>query len=156
MKAALNGALTIGTLDGANVEIREEVGADNIFIFGHTREEIEALRTAGYSPDQFLQESAELRRAIEILSNGSLDAGSSLFRPIVDSLVGEDRYFLCADFAAYAACQQRAAAAYLRKDEWWRMSILNVAGMGKFSSDRTTRQYADEIWGASSVPVTLT
>ncbi len=156
MKAALNGALTIGTLDGANVEIREEVGPDNIFIFGHTREEIEALRAAGYSPDPFIQDCAELRRAIDIIASGALDSGSNLFRPIVDSLRGEDRYFLCADFAAYAAGQQRAASVYEKPDVWGRMSVLNVAGMGKFSSDRTTRQYADEIWNAASIPVTMT
>jgi starch phosphorylase len=155
MKAALNGALTIGTLDGANVEIREEVGADNIFIFGHTKDEIEGLRSSGYRPDAFISECEELRRAIDIVANGSLDGGSGLFRPIVDAVLGEDRYFLCADFASYAECQRRAAATYARPDEWWRMSILNVAGMGKFSSDRTTRQYADEIWDARSVPVSL-
>ena len=153
MKAALNGALTIGTLDGANVEILEEVGADNIFIFGHTKDEIEALRAKGYIPDTFIGQDEELRRAIEVVNSGQLDGGSGLFRPIVDALRGEDRYFLCADFAAYSACQRRAAAAYAQPDSWWRMSILNVAGMGKFSSDRTTRQYADEIWGATSVPV---
>jgi starch phosphorylase len=155
MKAALNGALTIGTLDGANVEIREEVGPDNIFIFGHTKDEIEGLRASGYSPDSFLRECEELRRVMDIIANGSLDGGSGLFRPIVDAILGEDRYFLCADFASYAECQRRAAAAYARPDDWWRMSILNVAGMGKFSSDRTTRQYADEIWNARSVPVVL-
>lgn len=153
MKAALNGALTIGTLDGANVEILEEVGAQNIFIFGHTKDEIESLRAKGYAPDAFIAQDEELRRAIDVVSSGVLDGGSGLFRPIVDALRGEDRYFLCADFAAYSACQRRAAAAYARPESWWRMSILNVAGMGKFSSDRTTKQYADEIWGASPVPV---
>ena len=155
MKAALNGALTIGTLDGANVEIREEVGAENIFIFGHTKDEIEGLRTSGYSPHSFIRECEELRRSIDIVSSGALDGGSGLFRPIVDAILGEDRYFVCADFAAYAECQRRAAAVYSRPDEWWRMSILNVAGMGKFSSDRTTKQYADEIWGARAVPVSV-
>jgi starch phosphorylase len=153
MKAALNGALTIGTLDGANVEIRQEVGAENIFIFGHNRDEIEGMRSSGYSPDFFLQECEELRRVIAIVAGGSLDAGSGLFRPIVDSLLGEDRYFLCADFAAYAECQGRAARVYAHPDEWWRMSILNVAGMGRFSSDRTVREYADEIWNVRPAPV---
>jgi len=153
MKAALNGALTIGTLDGANVEIREEVGPENIFIFGHTKDEVEALRASGYSPDPFLAQSEELRRAIDVISSGSLDGGSGLFRPIVDALLGEDRYLLCADFASYASGQREVAAAYARPDEWWRKSILNVAGMGKFSSDRTTKEYADEIWNAKPVPV---
>ena len=152
MKAALNGALTIGTLDGANVEIREEVGEENIFIFGHTKDEVEALRARGYSPTPFIEADPELRRAIEVIDNGSLDGGSGLFKPLVDSLRGSDPYLLCADFAAYAACQRRAAAVYKDPDTWWRMSILNVAGMGKFSSDRTTRQYAQEIWDAKPVP----
>ncbi|MBK5257464.1 MAG: glycogen/starch/alpha-glucan phosphorylase [Vicinamibacteria bacterium] len=155
MKAALNGALTIGTLDGANVEIREEVGEDNIFIFGHTKDEVEGLRAAGYSPQEFLNQSDELRRAIDVIASGALDGGSELFRPIVDAILGQDKYLLCADFAAYALCQRRAATAYTNPDEWWRMSILNVAGMGKFSSDRTTKQYAQEIWGARPVPVRL-
>ncbi len=155
MKAALNGALTIGTLDGANVEIREEVGEENIFIFGHTKDEIEGLRAEGYRPQAFLNRSEELRRAIDVIASGALDGGSGLFGPIVDSLRGEDRYFLCADFEAYAQAQTRAAAAFGRPDEWWRKSILNVAGMGKFSSDRTTKQYAEEIWGARAVPVRL-
>jgi glycogen phosphorylase len=153
MKAALNGALTIGTLDGANVEIREEVGPENIFIFGHTKDEVETLRASGYSPESFLARSEELRLAIDLIANGSLDGGSGLFRPIVDALLGEDRYLHCADFASYAACQRQVAAMYTRPDEWWRMSILNVAGMGKFSSDRTTKEYADEIWNARPVPV---
>jgi len=155
MKAALNGALTIGTLDGANVEIREEVGKDNIFIFGHTKDEIEGLRSSGYRPDTFIAQNEELRRVIDIVANGSLDGHSGLFRPIVDAIMGEDRYFICADFASYAECHRRAASVYARPDEWWRMSILNVAGMGKFSSDRTTKQYADEIWEAQPVPVSL-
>ncbi len=155
MKAALNGALTIGTLDGANIEIREEVGGDNIFIFGRTKDEIEGLRSSGYSPESFVRESPELRRAIDVIAGGALDGGSGLFRPIVDAILGEDRYFLCADFEAYAQGQRRAAATYANPDEWWRMSILNVAGMGKFSSDRTTMQYAEEIWNARPVPVRL-
>ena len=152
MKAALNGALTIGTLDGANGEIREEVGPENVFIFGHTAEEVAALRAAGYGPPAWIEKDPELRRAIDVIASGELDAGTGLFRPIVDELRGADRYLLCADFRAYADAQARASAAYARPDEWWRMSILNVAGMGKFSSDRTTREYAEEIWGARPVP----
>ena len=153
MKAALNGALTIGTLDGANVEIREEVGPENVFIFGQTAEQIESLRAAGYRPGPWIEGNALLRRAIDTIASGELDGGSGLFRPVVDALNGDDRYFVCADFADYVACHQRAAATYARPDEWWRRSILNVAGMGKFSSDRTTRQYADEIWDVRTVPV---
>ena len=153
MKAALNGAVTIGTLDGANVEIREEVGAENIFIFGHTAEQIESLRAGGYRPAPWIEKSPELERAIGALAGGEFDGGTGLFRPIVEALTGEDRYFLCADFADYAACQRRAAATYGLGDDWWRLSIRNVAGMGKFSSDRTTRQYAEEIWDVRPVPV---
>jgi len=151
MKAALNGALTIGTLDGANVEIREEVGPENVFIFGHTAEEVAALRAAGYGPQAWIERDPELRRVIDVIASGELDGGTGLFRPIVEELRGADRYLLCADFRAYADGQARAAAAYARPDEWWRMSILNVAGMGRFSADRTTREYAEEIWEARPV-----
>ncbi len=154
MKAALNGALTIGTLDGANVEIGEEVGAENIFIFGHTAEQIEALRAQGYRPGPWIEKNAELRRVIDLIG-GELDGGTGLFRPIVEALTGEDRYLVCADYADYVACQRGAAEAYARPDDWWARSIRNVAGMGKFSSDRTTRQYAEEIWDVRGVPVPM-
>lgn len=152
MKAALNGALTIGTLDGANVEIRDEVGAENILIFGRTTEEIEALRRDGTPPSAFIERSEPLRRAIDLIGSGELDGHSGLFLPIAETLRGGDRYFHCADFDAYAACQQRAAALYADRDAWGRHSILNVAGMGIFSSDRTVRQYAEGTWGALPVP----
>jgi starch phosphorylase len=152
MKAALNGALTIGTLDGANIEIRDEVGAENIFTFGHTAEEIAALRASGYSPRAWIDSDGELRRAVETIGTGALDqAYPGLFRTIAEALTGEDRYFLCADFASYAECQRRIEAVYARPDDWWRLSILNVAGMGRFSSDRTTREYAEEIWRVKPV-----
>jgi starch phosphorylase len=150
MKAALNGSLTIGTLDGANVEIREQVGANNIFIFGHTADGIAHLRASGTAAGAFLDRDPELRRAVDFM--GSL-AEPGLFRPLVEELTGRDRYFLCADFRDYVDAQVRAAAAYRRPDDWWRMSILNVSGMGLFSSDRTTRQYAEDIWQAPPVPV---
>jgi starch phosphorylase len=157
MKAALNGSLTIGTLDGANVEIREQVGAANFFLFGRTTEEIAALRAAGYSPAPFIEESEDLRRAIEAIDSGPLEwTNPGAFRPIVEELRGPDRYCVCADFDSYAEAQARAGARYAtRPDDWWRMSVLNVAGMGAFSSDRTTRAYAEEIWGAQPVRVTL-
>ena len=152
MKAALNGALTIGTLDGANVEIREQVGPDNIFVFGHTAEEIAALRAAGTPPQAFLEGDPELRAVLDFL--GSLPAAEpDHFQPILDELTGGDRYFHCADFRGYAEAQARAAATYARPEQWWRMSVLNVAGMGPFSSDRTTRQYAEEIWQVEPVAV---
>jgi starch phosphorylase len=154
MKAGLNGALTIGTLDGANVEIREEVGPENIFIFGHAASEIEALRASGYDPRAWVEKSGELRRAVDAVATGPLEAAHpGLFRPIVEELLGPDRYFLCADFDAYLRCQRRAAEAYRSTDDWARMSILNVAGMGRFSSDRTVQEYAADIWSATPVPV---
>ena len=152
MKAALNGALTIGTLDGANVEIREEVGAENIFIFGHTAEGIAGLRAAGYTPGSWIEACPDLKAAVRILTEGELErCHPGLFRPLAEALLGEDRYFHCADFAAYAENQGLVAARYARPDEWARQSILNVARAGKFSCDRTTREYAEEIWRVEPV-----
>ena len=151
MKAALNGALTIGTLDGANVEIRDEVGDENIFIFGHTVEQVGRLRAAGYAPAPFIEASPDLRRVIDAIASGPFERGwPGLFRPIVDSLTRDDRYLLCADFAPYLETQALAGEVYEHADDWWRKSILNVAGMGRFSSDRTTREYAEGIWGVRS------
>jgi len=156
MKAGLNGALTLGTLDGANVEIRDEVGPENIFIFGHTAPEIEALRASGYDPRAWVEKSAELRRAVDAIARGPLEkAYPGLFQPVVEELLGSDRYFLCADFDVYVECQRRAAETYRRAEDWARMSVLNVAGMGRFSSDRTVREYAADIWSAAPVRVEL-
>lgn len=154
MKLALNGALTIGTMDGANVEIRQAVGDDNIFIFGLTADEVAALRPR-YDPWEPYRTNAELARALDMIRDGAFSPGEpGLFRPLVDSLLGGgDRYFVLADYAAYVACQERVAQAYRDPDAWTRMSILNVARMGTFSSDRTIRQYAEEIWGAVPVRV---
>jgi glycogen phosphorylase len=154
MKAALNGALTIGTLDGANVEIRDAVGTENMFVFGHTAEGIAELRVAGTPPGPFLDRDPELRAALDFIAADALAPDEpGLFRPIVEELRGRDRYFLCADFRGYVEAQARAAAAYARPPDWWRMSVLNVAGMGNFSSDRTTREYAEQIWQARPVRV---
>ena len=150
MKAALNGALTIGTLDGANIEIREVVGEDNIFIFGLTAEEVATLKANGYSPLNYVNGNDELRQAIDTIATGEIERRNpGLFRPIVDMLLNEDRYLHCADFASYAACQQRALHIYKSPDTWNRMSILNTASMGRFSSDRTVREYARDIWGVT-------
>jgi glycogen phosphorylase len=149
MKAAMNGALTIGTLDGANVEIREEVGPDNIFIFGNTADQIVALRNGGYSPQAFVDANPRLKRVIDTIATGELEhANPGLFRPIVDTLLRNDRYFHCADFSSYVETQQEADHLYRRHDEWVRKSILNVAGTGWFSSDRTIAEYARDIWKA--------
>jgi len=156
MKAALNGALTIGTLDGANVEIRDEVGPANIFIFGHTSAEVSAIEKSGYDPVSWIDGNAELPRVIETLGSDELSGGDAeLYRPIVELLTGRDRYLHCADFASYLECQTRVGETYLQPEDWVRMSIRNVAGMGRFSSDRTVREYAAEIWNAQPVPVKL-
>jgi starch phosphorylase len=154
MKFALNGALTIGTMDGANIEIRREVGEDNIFIFGLTADEV-AATAAGYDPLQHYRENEELRRALDMIRDGAFSHGEpGLFAPLVDSLLeGGDRYRLLADYASYVECQSRVAETYLETDAWTRKSILNTAGMGYFSSDRTIREYADDVWAIVPVDV---
>ena len=148
MKLALNGALTIGTLDGANIEIGEEVGDDNIFIFGHTASEVTELRSHGYNPWDYYHGNAELKEALDMLSSGYFCPDEPhRFQPIVDTLTTHgDHYLLLADYASYIECQDKVDALYRDTDEWTRKAILNVAGMGKFSSDRTISQYAEEIW----------
>jgi len=149
MKFALNGALTIGTLDGANVEIREEVGAENFFLFGLTAEEVNDLKARGYNPRDYCNGNESLRRAIDCISSGCFSRGdANLFRPLVDSLLYHDNYLLFADYQSYLDCQERAAAAFRDRSQWTRKSILNVARMGKFSSDRSIREYCSRIWGA--------
>jgi len=154
MKFALNGALTIGTMDGANIEIREEVGADNIFIFGLTAAEVTALRPH-YDPWEHYHGTPELARVLDMIRDGAFSPGEpDLFRPLVDSLLsGGDPFFLLADYASYVACQEAVARLYRDAAAWTRMSILNVAGMGNFSSDRTIREYAKEIWDVTPVRV---
>jgi starch phosphorylase len=148
MKAALNGALTIGTLDGANVEIRDAVGAENMFIFGLTAPEAAALAAGGYSPLPWIDRSPALRAAIDELRTGTLERRyPGVFSPIVHALVADDRYLHCADFDAYAAAHRAAGQTYQNRHEWIRRSILNTARMGRFSSDRTTLGYAEAIWG---------
>jgi starch phosphorylase len=149
MKAALNGALTIGTLDGANVEIMEEVGAENIFIFGHTVQGIGDLRARGYQPRAWVEADPELARAIDTIAR--LDRGR--FAPIAHILLDSDHYAHCADFASYLGAQGQVSKLYADPAAWARRSILNVAGMGRFSIDRTVREYAAEIWHAEPVPV---
>jgi starch phosphorylase len=152
MKFALNGALTIGTMDGANIEIREEVGDDNIFIFGLTAGQVNALKPH-YNPWDFYNRNSELRRTLDMIGNGTFSPRDrGLFRPIVDSLLqGGDRYLLLADFESYVNCQRTVGQAYQDTNRWTRMSILNVARMGKFSSDRSIKQYCDEIWKVKPV-----
>ena len=155
MKFALNGALIIGTLDGANVEILYEVGEENIFTFGLKAEEVCRAKTSGYQPRHYYDNVPELRKIIDMIAGDFFSGGTpGLFKPIVDSLLdGGDRYMVLADFEAYIECQKRASLAYLDTDGWTRRCIFNVARMGRFSSDRTVKEYAQEIWGAEPVPV---
>jgi starch phosphorylase len=153
MKLALNGALTIGTLDGANIEIREEVGAENFFLFGLTTEEVEAKYRQGYDPLSYYNGNAELKQALDMIASGFFCPGDSgRYRDIVDALLGRgDHFLLLADYASYVACQDKVSELYRDRKEWTRRSILNVAGMGKFSSDRTIREYAERIWHVAPV-----
>jgi starch phosphorylase len=153
MKLALNGALTIGTLDGANIEIMEEVGEDNIFIFGLNTQEVAALKKAGYNPWNYYHTNTELKWALDMIASGYFSPEQpDRFRPIVDNLThGGDSYLLLADYAAYVAAQERVESLYRDQRQWARRAILNVAGMGKFSSDRTINEYANKIWGAKPV-----
>ncbi len=152
MKLALNGAITIGTLDGANIEIRDAVGEDNIFIFGMNAEEVGALRAKGYRPRDIYNANPELRQALDMIAGGYFSPDAPhLFQPIFDSLLGDDYFMLLADYASYIACQDRADALYRESEEWTRKSILNVAGMGRFSSDRAIQEYADKIWNVKPV-----
>ncbi len=156
MKFSMNGALTIGTLDGANVEIREEVGPENFFLFGLTAEEVYDLKSRGYQARDIYERNDQLKAVIELIASGHFSSGDSgLFKPLVDSLLYHDEYLLFADYQSYIDCQDRVSQTYGDQDTWTRMSILNAARMGKFSSDRTIRQYCDEIWKVSPVPVTL-
>jgi starch phosphorylase len=155
MKFALNGALTIGTLDGANIEIMEEVGRDNIFMFGMEAQEVAALRNNHYNPREYYDRQPELRKVLDMIANGTFSPTErDLFRPIVDSLLDKgDTYMLLADFASYVACQEEVGKLYRDRDEWTRRAILNTAAMGKFSSDRTIAEYAQDIWDVQTVAV---
>jgi starch phosphorylase len=156
MKFALNGALTIGTLDGANVEMREEVGAENFFLFGLTAEQVAERKASGYSPYEVYQSDTLLKTAIDAVSAGHFSNGDPyLFKPIIDALLYHDEYLVLADFADYVACQQQVNDAYRDQSRWTRMSILNVARMGKFSSDRSIKEYCAEIWKAEPVAIKL-
>ncbi|PKL36262.1 MAG: glycogen phosphorylase [Spirochaetae bacterium HGW-Spirochaetae-1] len=156
MKFALNGALTIGTLDGANIEIAEEVGADNIFIFGLKPGEVDAVRSSGYSPRTWYDENPELRQAVDMISGGFFSPSEpDLFKDITNSLLGGDYYLLFADYASYIGCQERVGSLFSDSVAWTRMSILNVAAMGKFSTDRTIDEYANDIWKTVPVPIEL-
>lgn len=147
MKFALNGALTIGTDDGANVEIRQLVGDENFFLFGMTEPEVQALSDKGYQPSSFYENDGELRRAIDLIASGAFSGGDrQVFEPVVSNLLHQDRFMVLADYAAYIAMQDTVDRAYRDQDSWTRSAILNVARTGYFSSDRSMRDYIDRIW----------
>jgi glycogen phosphorylase len=152
MKFAMNGAITIGTLDGANIEIRDAVGHDNFFLFGLTAEEVERLKAEGYRPRSIYESNSELREAVDLISSGFFSDGDrELFDPLVDALLTHDEYMLVADYQAYVECQQRISHAYSDQNDWTRMSILNSARVGRFSSDRSIREYCRDIWNVTPI-----
>jgi len=156
MKFAMNGALTIGTLDGANIEIREAVGAENFFLFGLTVEEVRSLKASGYNPRDYYNSNLHLKEAIDLISSGLFSRGDrELFKPLVESLLSRDEYLLFADYQSYVERQDEASRTFCDRDHWTRKSILNTARMGRFSSDRSIHEYSDLIWKAQPVHVEL-
>jgi len=156
MKFALNGALTLGTLDGANVEIRDAVGHDNFFLFGMTAPEVAARRASGYRPADAIAASPALQQALDLIGSGFFTLGDcDRYRPVLDNLRWDDPFMVCADFDAYVAAEARAAATYLDPRDWSRRALLNIMGASRFSSDATIRQYASEIWGIDSIKTDL-
>jgi glycogen phosphorylase len=155
MKFALNGALTIGTLDGANVEIREEVGSENFFLFGLTAEQVQELKSRGYRPHERYEQNAMLREALDLIGSGALSGGDrNLFRPLVENLLWSDPFLVLADYQAYIECQEQVSALWRDRQAWTRKAILNVARMGKFSSDRSIRDYCEQVWKVKPIVVT--
>ncbi len=155
MKFAMNGAVTIGTLDGANIEIRDRVGAENFFLFGLTAQEVAQLKAKGYKPWEYYNSNFELKQAIDQIACGYFGGDANLFQPLVDALKNSDDFMLLADYQSYVDCQQKASQAYSDRQKWIEMSILNSARVGYFSSDRTIREYARDIWKVHPVPVSL-
>ena len=156
MKFALNGALTIGTLDGANIEIRQAVGEENFFLFGLTAEQVRSKKAAGYRPWEYCESTSHLQEAIEQIKSGLFSRGDrDLFTPLVDVLMKYDPYLVFADYQAYVDAQEQVSQAYKDEEAWTRISILNTARMGKFSSDRAVREYCEKIWNAQPVKVKL-
>ncbi|GAA4338046.1 glycogen/starch/alpha-glucan phosphorylase [Pigmentiphaga soli] len=156
MKFAMNGALTIGTMDGANIEIRQQVGAENFFLFGHTAQEVQEIKSRGYRPRDFYEANAELRAVLGLIQSGFFSRGDQdLFKPIVEGLLGWDPYLLLSDYASYIQCQERVNAAYLDAEAWTRMSIVNCANSGQFSSDRSVAEYCRNIWRVGPRPISL-
>ncbi len=156
MKFSLNGALTIGTLDGANVEIREEVGAENFFLFGLTAEQAQDRLRDGYRPRDIYEQNGTLREVLDFVASGALAGGDKgLFRPFVDNLLWSDPFLVLADYQAYIECQEQVSTLWRDENAWTRTAILNVARMGKFSSDRSIRDYCEQVWKVEPLQVTM-
>ena len=156
MKFMMNGALTIGTLDGANVEIREEAGAENFFLFGLTVDDVERIKAEGYRPASYIERDPELAEVLEPILDGAFTHGDTeILRPVVDNLIHHDPFLVLADYRSYVDCQAKVSAAWQDDDTWSRMSILNAARSGKFSSDRAIAEYCDKIWNVDPMPVDL-
>jgi starch phosphorylase len=154
MKFSMNGALTIGTLDGANVEIREEVGTENFFLFGLDAAQVQDIKIRGYHPHQIYENNTVLREVLDFIASGSLAGGDSkLFSPIVENLLYQDQFLVLADYQAYIDCQEQVSLLWRDQSNWTRKSILNVARMGKFSSDRSIREYCEQVWNVKPVIV---
>jgi starch phosphorylase len=154
MKFSLNGALTIGTLDGANIEIREHVGTDNFFLFGMTADEVLNLHKQGYRPRTYYEQNQLLQDVIGAIRSGLFSPNeSNEFGPLIDNLLNHDPFMVLADFQSYSDCQKQISALWQDPSSWIRMSILNVARMGYFSSDRSIKEYCEHIWKAQQVPI---
>ncbi|MCM8527981.1 MAG: glycogen/starch/alpha-glucan phosphorylase, partial [Lentisphaeraceae bacterium] len=153
MKFSLNGALTVGTLDGANVEIKDCVGDENIYIFGHTVEQVAELKQNGYNPHSYMPQGSRLKKVLDLIESGFFcPEDRHLFRPLTDLITCYgDQYMIAADFDSYCDIQARISEDYTNQKVWTQKSIINVANMGMFSSDRTIKQYADEIWGIKAL-----
>jgi glycogen phosphorylase len=154
MKFSLSGALTIGTLDGANVEIREQVGPDNFFLFGLNADQVPEVKSRGYRPHEYYKQNPTLCEVLDYIASGALAGGDAkLFQPLVENLLRDDPFLLLADYAAYVDCQNQVSALWCDPAAWTRKAILNVARMGKFSSDRSIRDYCQRVWNVSPSPV---
>jgi starch phosphorylase len=152
----MNGALTIGTLDGANVEIREEVGDDNFFLFGLNADDVVRVKREGYRPGEYVDANQELHEAIEVIASGHFSRGDrEVFRPLAENLLHSDPFLVLADYASYVARQEDVSTVWQDAPRWTRMSILNTAYAGKFSSDRAIREYCEQIWNIGPVKIVL-
>jgi starch phosphorylase len=157
MKFALNGALTIGTMDGANIEIREEVGEENIFIFGLLADEVVKLKENGYNPLEYYEGNKELKKIIDMISSNYFNASEpGIFQPIIEKLLNDDYYCLFADYQSYIDAQDKVSELYMNTNEWTKKTVLNVARVAKFSSDRSIKEYAEKIWKVEPVKIITT